>query len=154
MTVAYLDTSALIKQYLAERGSDWIRSLLSISQPSQVFTSHLTIVEATCALARRRREETLSCEDYLRALEALDYDMVYRYNILEVTPDVIDSACRLAKVHPLRAYDAVQLASALFANSQLVSLGQPAMTFVCADDILIAIAQAEGLTADNPNLHS
>jgi len=154
VTVAYLDTSALVKQYLAERGSDWIRSLLSISQPPQVFTSHLTIVEATCALARRRREETLSCDDYLRALEALDYDMVYRYNILDVTPEVIDGACRLAKVHPLRAYDAVQLASALFANSQLVSLGQPAMTFVCADDVLIAIAQAEGLTADNPNLHS
>jgi hypothetical protein len=45
------------------------------------------------------------------------------------------------------------LASALFANSRLVSLGQPAMTFVCADDLLIAIAQAEGLAADNPNYH-
>jgi len=153
VTVAYLDTSALIKQYLAERGSDWIRSLLSASQPPQVFTSHLTIVETTCALARRRREETLSCEDYLRALEALDYDTAYRYNILDVTPDVIGSACRLARVHPLRAYDAVQLASAFVANSELASLGQPAMTFVCADEALIAMAQAEGLATDNPNLH-
>jgi predicted nucleic acid-binding protein len=153
VTVAYLDTSALVKQYLAERGSDWIRSLLTISQPPQVFTSHLTIVEATCAFARRRREETLSCDDYLRALEALEYDMVYRYNILDVTPEVIDGARKLAKAHPLRAYDAVQLASALFANTRLVSAAQLPMTFVCADDVLITVAQSEGLATDNPNDH-
>lgn len=151
MTIAYLDTSALVKQYLAEAGSDWVRSLLSNSQPPQVLTSHLTVVEATCALARRRREETLSSDDYLRALQALEYDMLYRYNVLDVTPEVIDSARRLAKAHPLRAYDAVQLSSALSANHQLVSLGQSAVTFVCADDILLTVAQAEGLAVDNPN---
>jgi predicted nucleic acid-binding protein len=153
VTVAYLDTSALVKQYLAERGSAWVRSLLTASQPSQVFTSHPAFVEATCAFARRRREEALSCEDHLRALEALEYDMTYRYNILDVTPEIIDGARHLATAHPLRAYDAVQLASALFANNRLVSLGQPSITFVCADDVLIAVAQAEGLSTDNPNRH-
>jgi predicted nucleic acid-binding protein len=153
VTIAYLDTSALVKQYLSEGGSTWIRSLVSVSQPPQLFTSHLTVVEAACAFARRRREGAIAPEDYDQAMEALDYDIAYRYNILHVTQDIVDSACRLAKEHPLRAYDAVQLASALFATTLLVQENQYPLTFICADDVLLAIAQAEGLPTDNPNRH-
>ena len=83
MTIAYLDTSALVKQYLTEGGSTWIRSLVSVSQPPQLFTSRLTVVEAACAFARRRREGAIAPEDYDQALEALDYDIAYRYNITD-----------------------------------------------------------------------
>jgi predicted nucleic acid-binding protein len=55
--------------------------------------------------------------------------------------------------HPLRAYDAVQLASALRVQSELVRTRAPALTFLSADDRLVAIAQAEGLLTDNPNRH-
>jgi len=38
-------------------------------------------------------------------------------------------------------------------NEELIRAGQPPLTFVCADERLIAIAQAEGLLTDNPNHH-
>ena len=57
----------------------------------------------------------------------------------------------LLERHPLRAYDAVQLASGLFANDLLIAMEQPTLTFLCADDRLLAAAQAEGLAIDNPN---
>jgi hypothetical protein len=47
----------------------------------------------------------------------------------------------------------VQLASALMARDTLRSAGLPPLTFLAADDRLLAAAQAEGLATDNPNAH-
>ena len=76
-----------------------------------------------------------------------------RYHIVDVAPVIIDAACQLANKHPLRAYDAVQLATACLANQGLLGAGKPPLTFVCADDRLISIAQIEGLLTENPNRH-
>lgn len=153
VSVAYIDTSALVKQYIAEVGSDWVKALLAIDRTPTVFTSHLTVVEVTCALARRRHEGTLSPEDHAQALTAFDYDISYRYNIVDVKPAIVDAARRLANQHPLRAYDAVHLATAWLANQELTLAGRPPLTFICADNRLVAIAQTEGLLTDNPNHH-
>ena len=59
----------------------------------------------------------------------------------------------VANRQPLRAYDAVHLATAWLLNEELLRAGQPPLTFVCADDRLMTIAQAEGLLTDNPNHH-
>ena len=53
--------------------------------------------------------------------------------------------------HPLRAYDAVQLASALILNSALIADKLSPLTFVSADNVLCEAAQAEGLPTENPN---
>lgn len=153
MSITYLDTSALLKRYVAEMGSEWVRSLLVFSGTSAAFTSHLTVVEATCAFARRRREGFLSAEDHAEILLALDYDMAHWYNVLEVTPNIVDTARTFANEHPLRAYDAIHLATAWLANRQLVQESQPPLTFVCADDRLLTMAEAVGLLTDNPNRH-
>ena len=55
--------------------------------------------------------------------------------------------------HPLKAYDAVQLALALQLYPSVVSLEDVAFTFISADDGLNRGASAEGLAVDNPNLH-
>ena len=44
----------------------------------------------------------------------------------------------------LRAYDAVQLASTLSSKEALVTAGQSALTFLAADDCLLAAAHSEG----------
>jgi predicted nucleic acid-binding protein len=58
----------------------------------------------------------------------------------------------LVTKHPLRAYDAVQLASAMRVQARALAK-IPGLTFLTADDRLKSIAQAEGLSADNPNDH-
>jgi hypothetical protein len=42
---------------------------------------------------------------------------------------------------------------ALIVNEQYTAAGLSALTFVAADNDLVSAAQAEGLAADNPNLH-
>ena len=154
VNVAYFDTSALLKQYVTETGSSWVRTYLSSATAPAVFTSQLTAVEATCAFARRLRDGTLLPADHATAVQAFDYDIAYRYTLLDVMPVTVDAARRLANQHPLRAYDAVQLATAWSLDQDLVSSGEAPLTFICADDRLLAVAQAEGLHTDNPNHHS
>jgi predicted nucleic acid-binding protein len=151
VSITYLDTSALIKRYVAEVGSEWIRDLLVCSGAPTACTSHLTVVEAACAFARRRREGFLSPEDHAETLRAFDHDFAYAYNILDVTTEVLDAARSLANEYPLRAYDAVHLATAWLANRELVQAGQPPLIFICADDRLLDVAVAVGLMTENPN---
>lgn len=153
VSTIYLDTSALVKRYITEAGSDWIKVLLDGDPAPTSLTSHLTVIEGVCTLARRQREGLLSPQDYLQVLTALDYDFQHRYDVIAVEPVVIDTARQMAERNPLRAYDAVQLASAWLANERLVQAAQRPLTFVSADDRLLAIAQAEGLLTENPNHH-
>ena len=150
---AYFDTSALLKQYVTETGSNWVRTYLASAEAPAVFTSHLTTIEATCAFARRLREGTLLPADHTKVVQAFDYDIAYRYYLLDVVPVTIDTARQLANQHPLRPYDAVQLATAWLLNQDLLHTNKPPLTFICADDRLVAVAQAEGLLTDNPNHH-
>ncbi len=62
-------------------------------------------------------------------------------------------AMLLAKVHGLRGYDAVQLAAALTANDERLSVGAKALTLISADTALNAAASLEGLAIDDPNHH-
>jgi len=56
----------------------------------------------------------------------------------------------LGEKHPLRAYDAVQLAVALTVNSESLRLGMPAVILVSADNGLNNAAVAEGLGLEDP----
>lgn len=149
MMTYYLDTSALIKRYVDEVGSDWLRATLD-TQPSVVIV-HLTIVEVTSALMRRRREGALTPTEYTRVQNAFRSDCLCEYEMVTAVGDIIDQANRLLERQPLRAYDAVHLATAVVANQQLLANDLAPLTFLSADDRLNKAASAEGLTIDNPN---
>ena len=65
----------------------------------------------------------------------------------------IETACTLANKHPLRAYDAMHLATAWLLIQELLRAGGQPLTFVSADDTLLGIAYVVGLQAENPNHH-
>jgi predicted nucleic acid-binding protein len=153
VSVAYFDTSALLKQYVTETGSGWVRAYLAQSPTFAIFTSSLTTVEATCAFTRRLRDGTLTPVLHTTVVEAFDYDIRHRHSLLDIVPLTLETACWLATRHLLRAYDAVQLATAWLLNQDLVVSGEAPLVFICADDHLLAVAQAEGLRTDNPNHH-
>lgn len=153
MTPYYLDTSALIKHDVAESGSAWLDSAVFQADDVLTLTSRVTMVEVWSALARRRREASISAQHHADALDAFREDSLLRYLFVEFELPVIEAAGRLLERHPLRAYDSVQLASALVAGRSLADAALPQPTLLSADDSLLVFAQAEGLRTDNPNLH-
>ncbi len=153
MSSYYLDASALVKRYVDETGSDWLRAIVDPAQSPLLFTSHMTIVEVISAFARRVREGSLTLGEFATLRDAFRSDCLSEYQIMPPSVAVIDLACTLLERHSLRAYDAVHLATALSAQRFLTQRNLPGLTFVCADDRLNNAATAEGLAVDNPNNH-
>ena len=154
MTHHYLDSSALIKRYVAKPGSDWLKVTVFEPDDALLLTSRVTMVEVWSALARRRREASISLEHHADALYAFREDCLKQYRFVEFEESVYELAGRLIARHPLRAYDAVQLASALVAGRALTGAGLAPPAFLCADDRLLAAAHEEGLVGINPSLHT
>jgi len=149
----FLDSSALVKRYVAETGTVWVQALASPTERHQLLIARVTWVEVLGALARREREGSLAPSDVARTVRSFQYDLDTRYQVVEFSRELAEAAGQLVRRHPLRAYDAVQLASALRVQLNLTQAQAPPLTFVAADDRLLAIAQAEGLRVDNPNHH-
>lgn len=149
----YADSSALVKRHIPEAGTTWFRGIADPTSGNVILTARVSIIEVYSALNRRVREGTLDPTTYA-ALNA-DFDGVCaaEYRLLELSSGVAALTCRLLERQPLRAYDAVQLATALSANDLLLASGLQALTFLSADARLLAAAQAEGLAIDDPNAH-
>jgi hypothetical protein len=153
MVAFYFDTSAIVKRYdLRETGSPWIRSLFSSSESHLYLFSQIVIVELTSAFYRKHREGTFDDHELQVALDMFNQHNLQDYWLEPVRESIIKSAARLIARHPLRTYDAVQLATALEAQADLQPSGVTIL-FLSADDRLLQAARGEGLLTDNPNLH-
>lgn len=141
--MTYLDTSALIKRFIGEAGSDVMRRLFAAGGP--VATAKIAYAEVYAALTRRRREGDLARAGYVDACAQFERDWP-GYVRVELHDEILVSARKLITRHPLRGYDAIHLASALSLRD---SLGEDP-TFVAADERLLTAARAERLKTLNP----
>jgi len=108
--ILYLDTSSLVKLYVDEPGSADVRRL--VDQAEIVTASVVAYPEARAALARRRRERSLTLAAHRRAKRAFEADWP-RILALDVSSPLARSAGDLAERHRLRVFDALHLASFL-----------------------------------------
>jgi len=106
VSAAYIDASALVKLFKAERETDAFRAALS-DWPVQV-ASELIRVEAVCTARRLGSEDVLR-----RANTALE-----RISLIPLSPEIIELATG-AYTPPLRAMDAIHLATALTMREDL-----------------------------------
>lgn len=138
---AFADSSALVKLYVDEDDSD------AVLYFSALAVSCVARVEVPAALWRKHRLGELDATTTRVFLDNFEADffgdelMPSRFSVLGLSEDVLDEAARLVAVHPLRAYDALQLASALAARA-----ADPDCTgFACFDSALRTAATVEGL---------
>lgn len=141
MSAVFADSSALVKLYADEPGSEVVQGL------STFIVCQLARVEVPAALWRKHRMNELSAADtslLVAAFEA-DYfgtvDDPARFLVIATTAAILDDAAQLVAAHGLRAYDAVQLASARAAARELPE----GLGFAAYDGALCAAAAREGL---------
>lgn len=120
--ILYLDTSALVKLYVKEEGREEVRR--AVGRAGAVAISEVGYVEARSAFARREREGSFSTEGHDREVRRLRRDFGGAYLTRPVTGEVVARAGELARVHALRAYDAVHLATALILREELKELAE------------------------------
>ena len=149
----FFDSSALVKAYIAEVGTNWVRTILD-DQQNGISISALAEVEVISALTRRFNEGDLTQFELDQACDELNQDCT-AYFLVDTTTQILSTARDLARLHSLRAYDAVQLASAIAVRTNLLVAHGNAIEFrfVSADNILNDRARLEGLQVDDPNSH-
>lgn len=106
-------------------------------------------MEFYSAVYRRMREGRLTEQDVQNLTLVFTAHKRQNYNVVRLTNPILAQAQSLIKRYPLRAYDSIQLASAL---NIAFRVDEP-LTFVCADVRLLTVAEAEGLVSLNPNDH-
>lgn len=153
MSAFFVDSSVLVKRYLAETGSNWVLSWVLPSYANIIIVSDLTPVEIFSAFAKRRRMKEVS-ERRLPILQnEFMWHFTHEYLVTPLDSSILIQARQLVvtygTTHNLRAGDAVQLVSAQKAAS---ILSQP-ITFLSADNDLLKVAAAEGFATDYPKLH-
>ena len=151
MSDFFFDSSALVKAYVAEAGTNWVRTILD-DERHQIYISHLAEVEVIAALTRRFRNGDLTEQERDQAVQDARQDCA-TYLTVDVAHEIIEAAIRLALTHHLRAYDAVQLASALEVRHVLLENpdGPINFTVVSSDKELNAAAALEGIQIEDPN---
>ncbi|MEP7083564.1 MAG: type II toxin-antitoxin system VapC family toxin [Betaproteobacteria bacterium] len=126
----YVDTSALVKWYVAESDSDAFDDFIRDQPGARI--SRLTVVELRCALARRRRNREISAmleraafklfeshvrDGLLEVLTMQDADVVGALQILEALRRV-----------PLRTLDALHLSVARANKVKAIATADRVMT--------------------------
>ncbi|NVL92993.1 MAG: type II toxin-antitoxin system VapC family toxin [Desulfobacterales bacterium] len=139
----FWDSSAIVPLLVLERETE--QCIRALQSDKEVMVWTLSKIEVFSALCRRFREGALKEVDFESTKKRMNDFFDMAFEIISV-PKVKDRALRLLQVHPLRATDAMQLASVLVATQEDTSR-VPIMSF---DNRLTVAARLEGFIV-NPD---
>lgn len=144
MSRFFFDTSALVKRYYEERGSETVDEFVEASDADLVITS-LSIIETVSAFRRKQNREEIDPSQVDRLLGAFFEEALSEFDILPMSESLYGFSFDLVIEDDLRTLDSLQLSAALSTATE-----ESSPTFVCADRELIAVAEDRGLETVNP----
>jgi predicted nucleic acid-binding protein len=149
----YLDASALVKRYSAEKGSKAVLSRLD--RHERIFTSKLSFAEVHSSLGRKFRARELNPQVLARLREQFESDWLFSLSVLDLNVGTMSSISHLVEQYDLKAGDAIHLSAALWLRDT-IRLGRfrgragEAVEFGVADKQLGRVAQECGFQVFSP----
>jgi predicted nucleic acid-binding protein len=141
----FFDSSALVKKYLAEAGSEMVKKILD---SSPVFAaSKIAFPEIISAFNRKYKYGDISEDELEKAIKNFETDWIC-FNTVEVKDDLFPIIKRIIKTYALRGADSIHLAAALWLRDTF----KENIKFVASDVNLLKAAYEEGLKIVNPHL--
>ena len=153
MDAYFFDSSALIKCYTRETGTDWVLNLCRRSAGNSIFIARIAPVESASGLARQHGLGSMVESELDRSINRLMRGIDERFVFVEISKRLISFAIPLVRRYGLHGFDAIQLAAALDISYQRASVGLNQVIFVSADTKLNQAALSETLRVENPNDH-
>ena len=136
--ILFCDTSALIKLYIVETGSEELK--VRILEAEAVAVCRIAWAEAHAALSRRAREVPEDTSNIEQAKAALAADWPH-FVVVEIYQALVERAGDYAETFALRGYDSVQLAAAF----ETGRISQSPIAFACFDTRLNKAAKLLGM---------
>ena len=146
MSCYFLESTAFVKLFVRERGTDELISLMEAVEDNRKLISASTPLEVYAAIRRRERVGAISREDASAALDILRLEAA-RVVQEPLNPAVLEAARQLLDRTGLRWPDALQLASALVAREMFQGTE---IIFVSASAQMLEAARAEGFNVLDP----
>jgi len=143
----YLDSSALVKLYIREIGSERMLELAARKAGHQLVLLSLSQVEVRSALRELQRAGKISGRLADELLGSFQRHLESKFIRQVVTEAILDLACQLLDRHSLTSFDAVQLAGYFAVRT---AAGNDVPVLACADRDLLTAAEAEGIRVFNP----
>ncbi|MFH0974891.1 MAG: type II toxin-antitoxin system VapC family toxin [Spirochaetota bacterium] len=137
----FFDTSALIKKYIIENGSDKVDKLLN--EAENVYISAITEIETFSTFKRLLIEKAIDKEEYEILKNEFETDFQY-YSIINFDKSISSNAKSLIEKYQLKSLDSIQLGTALYLKDEIDF-------FVVCDEKLIKSGKQEGLKVIDPN---
>jgi uncharacterized protein len=134
VSLAYFDSSAVVKNYIREAGSSRVRGLL---MSYEFLSSAITPIELHSAVQRRRRQGEITQPNYNSIVSRLANDRSY-WQLVEAVPQVLSKAEELVKTENVRTLDAIHIASAIIIQDSFTT----PLPFISADERQLAAAQS------------
>jgi predicted nucleic acid-binding protein len=136
--ILYLDTSAIVKKYFKEAGSNEV--ILHWKKAAAIATSSIAYAETMASFYRKKRETNIRSDVFQTLIESFQQDWKSLICV-QVNDDLNDMIDKVLSRHPLRGFDSIHLASALI----LHDAAPKELLFACFDKTLVQAAVAEGL---------
>jgi len=140
----FFDTSALVKRYADEKGTQTVDRLIENPDNSIVITS-LSIIEIASAFRRKYNRGAITERQRDGLLGSFFEEATDKFTVIPVDETSFEEAFDLILEDDLRTLDALQLGAALAVPTPDLDL-----TFVCADDKLVEVAENQGISTINP----
>jgi predicted nucleic acid-binding protein len=147
LALYYLDTSALVKLYVREPGTERVLNLVRGAAGNQIAVLALAQVEIRSALRRRERAGEIAGAVVIQLLDRFQRHLEAVFLRQVITDGTFDVACELVDRYGLYALDAVQFAGYLALRT---SAGPSTAIFVSADRQLLHAAEAESVPVLDP----
>jgi len=147
MNLCYFDTSAIVKRYHTELGTEIVDGLFELPGVG-LITSLWTVLEFIAALSAKKKRKELSAHALGAAISDFSKEIEDRFTLRELESNYLWSAARLALDHGLTSADSYHLATAL--DCLNLTSRSDRFAFVCADDALCRAAAKQGLFVLNP----
>ena len=146
MKCYFLDSTAFVKLFVQEAGTDAIIRLMEATEDNRKLLSAGTPLEVYAALKRREREGGISYADSEAARNILRVEAA-RMVQQPLNPAVLEAARQLLDKHELRSTEALQLGAAVVAREMFQGMD---IVFVSSDQRLLDGAKAEHFETMNP----
>lgn len=135
----YLDTSALVKKYFNEAGSDEVISRWKNS--ASIATSAVAYAESMASFYRKKQESGIDEDIFNNIVETFHRDWGSFISV-EVNNELNASVHEVVKKYSLRGFDSIHLASAVILCREIPE----DFVFGCYDKRLANAAKLEGLS--------
>ena len=144
----YIDTSAFVKRYHTEKGSEVVNKVFDEGKKGnkKICISYWVISETVNALDKHFSRGELTKNDLMKVMGSLFYDIFTGINkgyltVTEISPEILTASWDYIIEEHLSAGDALHLVTALYNGCT---------EFMAADRKLLRVAEKKGFKIINP----